>query len=183
MIMKKTDLILHPVRLQILSTLSGEQLSTKEVSDRLYNIPSSTIYRHMKVLLENDLIKIVDTRSVKGTLENVYTISQPAHLDEKDMENISKEQHFQYFLQYILSLMDGFQRYLNQPGGIDMGKDFVGYSETYFYVNQEEMMEFGKNFQKAVKPFATNRSGNNRRLHKFAMITHPILEDNNHDNN
>ena len=180
--MKKTDLILHPVRLQILSTLSGQQLSTKEIADILHSIPASTIYRHMKVLLDNDLIKIVDSRSVKGTIENIYTITQPAHLNAEDMKHVSRDQHFQYFLQYILSLMDGFHRYLNHPGEIDMAKDFVGYSETYFYINEEEMLEFGKRLQTAFEPLAKNGPGNGRRLHKFATITHPILEDTNHDN-
>ena len=180
--MKKTDLILHPVRLQILSTLSGKQLSTKEIADILHSIPASTIYRHMKVLLNNKLIKIVDTRSIKGTLENIYTITQPAFLSAEDMKNVSRDQHFQYFLQYILSLMDGFHRYLNNPREIDVAKDFVGYSETYFYINNEEMLEFGKQLQAAFETISKNGPGNGRHLQKFATITHPILEDTNHDN-
>jgi DNA-binding transcriptional ArsR family regulator len=181
--MKKTDLILHPVRLQILSTLSGKQLSIKEIAEVLHNIPASTIYRHMKVLLDNDLVKIVDSRSIKGTIENVYSTTQPLHLSAEDMKHVTRDQHFQYFLQYILSLMDGFHRYLNHPGEIDLAKDFVGYSETYIYINEEEMLEFGKNFQKAIEPFVKNGPGEGRHLHKFAMITHPILEETNHDHN
>ena len=180
--MKKTDLILHPVRLQILSTLSGQKLSIKEIADILHSIPVSTIYRHMKVLLDNELIEIVDTRSVKGTIENIYANTQPLYLSAEDMKHVSKDQHFQYFLQYILSLMDSFHRYLKHPGELDLAKDFVGYSETYFYVNEEEMMAFGKSLQNATEPFATNGPGDGRRLHKFAIITHPILEESNHDN-
>ncbi|MBI9051114.1 MAG: helix-turn-helix domain-containing protein [Anaerolineaceae bacterium] len=179
--MKKTDLILHPIRLQILSILAGHQYSTKEIAHKLHNIPVSTIYRQMRVLADNDLIEVVDSRSVKGTLENIYSVTQPPHLSEEDMKHVNKDQHFQYFLQYILSILDGFQRYLDQPEEINLAKDFVGYNETYFYVNHEEMLAFGKAFGEIVKPLAENKPGNEHRLHKFAFITHPVSKESNND--
>lgn len=179
--MKKTDLILHPIRLQILSTLSGAHLSTQEIAERLYNIPISTIYRHMRVLSDANLIKVAETRLVKGTEEKIYQLVSPAHLGPQDMTNISKEQHTQYFLSYILSLLDDFSRYIEQNPKPDLVKDFVGYNDLYLYVNEEELKQLGSALQQALAPFAQNEPVHGRHLHKLSIITHPETKEISHD--
>jgi DNA-binding transcriptional ArsR family regulator len=173
--MKKSDLILHPVRLQILSTLSGMEFSTQEIAQRLYNIPISTLYRQMRILLDHEIIQVADTRIIKGTLEKIYTLRQVPHLDEHDFQNLSADQHSQYFLQYCLSIMDGFFRYLNHSGKIDFKADYTGFSEIAINASNQELDEFGETLQKAILKLSNNTSEEGRRTHKIAIITYPVI--------
>jgi len=175
--MKKVDLILHPIRLQILSTLSGRNLSTQEIAEKLYTIPISTLYRQMRVLLKGNLIQVVETRLIKGTQEKVFSLSTTIHLDENEMRASSKEQQLYYFLNFILSTLDGFSRYINQPGERDIAADFVGYTVQYFHANKQELIEFGDGLNKIMTPLAQNAPGEGRHYHKMAIITHPETKE------
>ena len=179
--MKKSDLILHPVRLQILSALSGTALSTQEIADRLSSIPVSTLYRQIRVLLKHDMIHVVETRSVKGTMEKIYSLQQSPNLGVDDMKNLSPDQHMQYFLQYILTVLDGFSRYVHQPGERDFGADFTGYTEAIFYASPDELLAFGKKLNEAIYALTQNEPAPNRHQHKLSIITHPIFKENSHE--
>jgi hypothetical protein len=135
----------------------------------------------MRILLDNDLIQVVETRQIKGTEEKIYQLSISPQLDETDMQNVSKEQHVQYFLAYILSVLNGFSRYIHQPGERDMLADFVGYSDLYLYMNQEELRSFGSALKDLVHPYTENPAGDGRHLHKVSIITHPETMENPHD--
>ncbi len=175
--MKKVDLILHPVRLQILSTLSGRNLSTQEIAEKLYTIPISTLYRQMRVLLNANLIQVGETRLIKGTQEKVFRLSTSLHLDENEMKPSSNEQQLQYFLNFILSTLAGFSRYLNQPGEKNIAADFVGYTEQYFHANNQELTEFGNKLNNLLTPLIQNDPGQGRHYHKIAIITHPETKE------
>ncbi|MCA9994758.1 MAG: helix-turn-helix domain-containing protein, partial [Anaerolineales bacterium] len=55
-VLRKIELVIHPVRFQILRALGTDALTTQEISDRLPDTPKSSIYRHLKLLLEHNLI-------------------------------------------------------------------------------------------------------------------------------
>ena len=65
---QKLDLVFHPVRLRLLQVLSNSHLTTQEIADLLPSIPKSSIYRHLKLLLDEGLVRVTDTRPVKGIL-------------------------------------------------------------------------------------------------------------------
>jgi DNA-binding transcriptional ArsR family regulator len=174
--MKKVDLILHPIRLQILSTLSGRNLATQEIAEILHNIPVSTLYRQMRVLLNANLIQVVETHLIKGAQEKVFSLSTSLHLNQTEMQSSSKDQHMDYFLNFILSTLDGFSRYINQPGEREIAADYVGYTEQYFHVNKQELIEFGNSLNKLLLPLTQNEPGEGRHYHKIAFITHPEAE-------
>ena len=64
--MKKADLIIHPVRLRIMQALTNQTLTTQEITDELGDVPKSSVYRHLKMLLDGGLIAVAETNLVKG---------------------------------------------------------------------------------------------------------------------
>ena len=50
---KAVNLILHPVRLRIIQTLVRRERNTQHIADTLPDVPVSSLYRHIRMLLIN----------------------------------------------------------------------------------------------------------------------------------
>ena len=175
----KIDLVLHPVRLRILQALTAESLTTQQISERLKDVPTSSIYRHLKLLLANELVIVSETRPVRGLEEKFYRSTQLAQLGANDLAGLTAVDHIRYFTTYTLTLLQGFSSYVEQAeiqeGVLDFIADRVGYTEVAFWATPEELDEAIQAMNQALLPLLQNSAGNGRRQHKLATISHPIL--------
>lgn len=174
-LMERIDLILHPVRFRILETLVGETLTTQEMAERLPRVPKSSIYRHLRTLLDGGMIAIDGTRPVRGVVEKAYRLDQSLRLEQADMSGLTAEEHARYFRIYAMTLIQGFTAYTQSAGNSppDMLADRAGYTETFVFATTEELDRFGAALNEALRPLLANRPAAERRRHKIAFITHP----------
>ena len=111
---KKADLILHPIRIQILIALSGNQMTSQQLADVLRDIPQATLYRHINRLAEAGIIEVVEERPSRGTIEKVYSVdTRSSVVTAEEVSNTSKEDHMRYFIAFIATLLDDFSRYIH----------------------------------------------------------------------
>jgi DNA-binding transcriptional ArsR family regulator len=171
----KADLVIHPVRLQILQALAEKPRTTQEIAEVLPTVSQPSLYRHLKMLLEGGMVVVVETRQVRGIQEKRYQLAQAPHLSMDDISSISKEQHLHYFNAYVASLLKGFADYLeSSPEKPELLADQTGYTETAFYATSEEMDVFLQKLLEAIKVVATNPPAPGRRRRKLAIISHPF---------
>ena len=177
MSLTKVDLIMHPVRFRILQTLAGANLTTQEIDDRLPDVPKSSIYRHLKLLLAGEMIAIAEKRLVNGIQEKVYRLAQRPYLSADDMTGLTPDDHMRTFTTYVMTLLQGFAHYLDTAGEMpDLLTDRVGYTEVAFWANEAEMDAFQAALNQAILPLLQNDGEENgRRRHKVALVTHPIM--------
>jgi len=158
-------------------TLGNEQLTTQEISDKLPDVPKSSIYRHLKLLLEGDLVAIADSRLVNGIQEKVYKLIHPPALDPGDIAQLSAEDHVRYFSTYALMLIQDFAGYVTEAetaqGNIDMLSDRSGYREVAFYATPLELDVAIGAINQALLPLIQQEAGNGRRRYKLATVLHP----------
>ncbi len=178
MTLKKVDLVIHPVRLRILQTLTQsahtQGATTQQIAGALPDTPKSSIYRHLKLLLDGEMIEVAETRLVHGIQEKIYRLLQLPRLGAEDMAGLTAEDHLRYFTTYTATLLQGFADYLQASPGLDLAADRTGYTEVTFYANQAELDQFGAALNQALLPFLQNPPGDDRHKHKIAVITHPI---------
>lgn len=172
---KKADLLIHPDRLQIMMALSEKPLTTSEIADRLGNIPKSSIYRHIRALLEGGMIEVAETRPVKGVLEKFYRLAQAPVLSQADLNGLTRADHQRYFVMFLASQLQGFSNYLDARPEADFQNDRVGYSEAGFSVTQQELDQLLLTIRQALLEKANNPPAADRRRHKIAFITYPIF--------
>lgn len=173
----RIDAIMHPARFRILQALMGESLTTQELDDRLPDVPKSSIYRHLRVLLEADLIAVDGTRLVKGIQEKSYRLEQLPRLSQEDMEGLTAADHLRYFTFYAMTLLGSFSDYLNMAGdgaSIDFHADRAGYTEAAFWATNEELDAFGAALNTALLKLLENQPGHGRHKHKIAVMSHPV---------
>ncbi len=174
---QKADLIIHPVRLRILQVLADQQMTTSQIAHHLPDVPKSSIYRHLKKLLDGGLVAVQDVNLVKGTPEKIYQAATPPVLSADDIKNFSKEDHLRYFSAYTATLIQSFKRYIHSVENPDFVADRTGYSELRFYASTEELDAFFIHFQQELIKLINNPPQKGRRLRKLAIINHPEIEE------
>ncbi len=173
---RKIELFLHPIRLRILQTLVAEQLTTQEIADRLPDVPKSSIYRHLKTLLDAGMVGVADTRPVKGVEEKVYRLAQAPYIDAQEAARLTADDYMRYFTTFMVTLLHDFSNYVTPTAHPDLQADTAGFTEAVFYATDEEFKQAILALNKAIVPLVYNGPGDGRRKRKLATITHPVLD-------
>jgi DNA-binding transcriptional ArsR family regulator len=177
MAISRADLILHPVRMRLLVTLARRQLTARQLSESLPDIPQATLYHHLGILTRAGLLRIVSERRVRGAVERLYALADDtAFLSPADLANVSLEDHLRYFTIFVTSLIGDFAHYLQQNQPSDLAADGVGYRETPFYLSDEEYARASAAVSQALQPFMGNEPTAQRRRRLFTIIVFPDAE-------
>lgn len=173
----KVDLILHPIRLRILTAVHGGQLTAQQLAKMLPDVPQATLYRQINTLVEGELLSIVEERPVRGTVERVYALSTPdaLHLTEADMQNATPAEHIQYFSTFLATVMADFTRYAQAQPKLDLAQDGVGYHTLAVYLSDEEMQAFGARLHELLQHYQAPTEARKRRLFSFVIM--PSTQD------
>lgn len=173
----RTDLILHPVRIRLLAQLARRQLTARQLSELLPDIPQATLYHHLGTLTRAGLLRVVSERQVRGTVEKLYAIADDnAALGPADLAHATRDDHLRYFTVFVAMLLGDFARYLRQDAPIDLFADGAGYRETPFYLSDDEFAQAAAAVTQALLPFLKNQPAPHRRRRLFALITFPAAE-------
>lgn len=172
----KADLILHPVRLQIMMALAEKALTTSEIAECLPGTPKSSIYRHMRALLEGGMVDVAEIRPVKGVVEKFFRLAQAPFLSQADLKGFTREDHLRYFAMFLANQFQGFSNYLDIHSDPDLQSDRVGYSEATFSVTPDELDRILVAIRQALEEGVSHPPGEERHRHQIAFITYPIFE-------
>src|SRR5687768_15745956 len=93
------DLLLHPIRLRVLQALAGgRRLSPGELAVELDDVPTASLYRHIKTLADAGVLAVVEERPARGTPQRVYTLVEGAgSISPTDLAQATTEDHLRYF--------------------------------------------------------------------------------------
>ena len=83
--MEIAEVVMNPVRQRIFQYfLLHETGTVKEVKNALPDVPSASLYRHMKILADSSILTVVGENRIRGTVESskirrITLISAPAN--------------------------------------------------------------------------------------------------------
>jgi hypothetical protein len=114
----RADLVLHPVRVNIVREFSGgQQLTAQEVAAALPEVPAATLYRHISLLMEGGVLSVVGMRRARGAPERVLElVSKAVHFTADDFRKFTRQEMRRYFVAFMASLIDAGERYIGSRG-------------------------------------------------------------------
>ena len=170
------ELILHPVRYQILQSLYESKKTTQEVSEDMPSTPKSSIYRHLKILLDAGLVQVIETRQVNGIQEKVYRAGEIPRVKNEDMQEHSAEDYKRMAGAYFSAILKGFTEYLDRTPQPDLLRDRVGFTDIRFYASEEELENFKKQLDAILQPLSENLPDKNKKRQLVSLITYPLRQ-------
>lgn len=173
----RADLILHPVRLRLVAALARRELTARQLSELLPDVPQATLYHHLGILTRADLLRVVSERQVRGAVEKRYALAEDnITLSPAELANASRDDHLRYFTIFVTTLLSDFARYLRQDAPVDYYADGVAYQEVPFYLSDDELAQAGAAMNRAILPFLENQPAPHRRRRLFAVAIFPDNE-------
>jgi DNA-binding transcriptional ArsR family regulator len=171
------DLLLHPVRLRIVHTMSGGQTrTTSDLCARLPDVPKTTVYRHVGLLAEAGLLEVAGEQRVHGAVERRYRLNRARAMISPDAAaSMSLEDHRHGFAAAMAALLADFNAYLDREHA-DPTADSVSYRQIPVWLNQDELAELISEIRSAIETRMNNEPTPDRSPHLLSPILFPIEE-------
>ena len=134
--MNKTEVLIHPVRLSILQYLYiHKKATTSEIISSLPAVSKASIYNHIRLLEQNQIIEVVQENRIRGTIEKIYSLKK-----------VAKNNDFNAILTFLLSLLSDFQKYYEKEP--DPTKDMLFAGRDYLLLTDAEYQQFIQEHEK-----------------------------------
>lgn len=172
----KIDLILHPVRMRILMAVAGKPMTAGQLAAVLSDVAQATLYRHIRLLAEADVLRVVEERPMRGTVEKVYALNQGgAFLSGAEANSMTREDLLRTFTMFAASLIGDFERYLEQEN-INPAQE-MSFHKFPLYMSDEELQTISKTLNQTILPLLNNPPGGGRKRRIIASILIPDADE------
>jgi len=142
----KTEIIMHPVRMKICQALMRNKehgLTPLEMIKLIKDVPQATLYRHIQIMVDSDIIRVIKEKKVKSVSEKYYVLNvEEARLDEDEWKEATIEEKLNYISSYQLLLMTQYQNYLNNLEEQNSQEDRATFSVVELKINDEHFLQF-----------------------------------------
>lgn len=73
------EVVMNPVRQRIFQYfLLHETGTVKDIKKALPDVPSASLYRHVKILADSSILVVVGENRIRGTVESIYRLNKSA---------------------------------------------------------------------------------------------------------
>lgn len=167
-------MLLHPVRLRIVQALLGEgELTTRQLHERLEDIPIATLYRHVAHLDRHELIEVADEQRIRGASEKTYRLAAGfANPSPEELNSLSDEELLSAFTVFTSGLIRDFGDYL-RSGETDLYADRVSFAQATFWATDAEVDAFGRALMAALDDLLANDATSQRRRRTLSTVLVP----------
>ena len=132
--MEMAEVVMNPVRQRIFQYLLVHETGTvKEIRTALPDVPSASLYRHMKLLTENSILMVVGENRIRGTVESIYSLNKSA-LEINDADGAAVQTA-------LLGICAAFAKYFSGESP-DPKKDMLLMTTCTLTLKDEEFMDF-----------------------------------------
>lgn len=174
----KASLFFHPVRIRIVTELTGGPLTSKDLANALSDVAQATLYRHINTLLEGEIITIVEENQIRGTVERVYALRENdvLRLSPEDLEDMTRADYEQAFAIFMTSFMGDANRYLDSKEGQKFNPvaEGIGLNKCQVYLSDEERKALEKPICDLIEKLSKNEPAPGRKRHTFGLLLFPI---------
>lgn len=175
MTISKVELLLHPVRMQIVTNMAMQRMTARDLS-KILDIPQTTLYRHINILVEGEVLKIVEENQIRGTVERVYQVATAPSLNADDLRGMRKDEYEQLFLLFISTLVSDVQHYLatkTDEGDIQVLDDGVELNKVKLFLSDEEYTKMNTAISKLMIKAIENGPSAERTSRMFSYMFIP----------
>ena len=128
------EIVMNPVRQRIFQYfLLHETGTVKELRKALPDVPSASLYRHVKILTDSSILMVVGENRIRGTVESIYQLNKDALTIEDESGNAVQMS--------LLSIGASFARYFS-GGSADPRKDMLLFTNCTLVLTDEEFSRF-----------------------------------------
>lgn len=164
--MEIAEIVMNPVRQRIIQYfLIHETGTVKEVRKALPDIPSASLYRHMKILTDNSMITVVGENRIRGTVESIYQLNK-SFMEMDDAEGATVQMA-------LLNICESFAKYFSGEH-VDPRKDMLMMSTCTLTLTDEKFMDFLTEINQIAMKYMNTEVCEGSKTRQITVISAPI---------
>ena len=159
------EIVMNPVRQRIFQYLLVHETGTvKEIRKALPDVPSASLYRHMKILTENAILTVVGENRIRGTVERIYSLNKSAlEIDDADGAAVQTA---------LLGTCASFAKYFS-GGSPYPKKDLLLMTTCTLTLNDEEFTDFLSEINQVAVKYMDIPIKEDRKARQITLISAP----------
>ena len=166
--MELAEIVMNPVRQRIFQYfLLYETGTVKELRKALPDIPSASLYRHIKILADSSILTVVGENRIRGTVESVYQLNQDAMATEDESGTAVQMS--------LLSICAAFAKYFS-TGKADPQKDMLLLTNCTLLLTDEEFSEYLSEIKQITVKYMKEESSESSKMRRITLISAPTNE-------
>ncbi len=166
--MEMAEIVMNPVRQRIFQYfLLHETGTVKELRKALPDIPSASLYRHVKILTDHSILVVVGENRIRGTVESIYQLNKSAMEVEDESGNAVQMS--------LLSICASFARYFSR-GNADPKKDMLLFTNCTLVLTDEEFSGFLSEINEIALKYMKVEASEKSKTRQITLISAPADE-------
>lgn len=166
------DVMLNSTRMRVVQALaSRESMTVNEIYEVINDVPRTTLYRHINILIEVNILTIVAERKIRGSLERTLAL---------DINELSKIQYLENIPQqafsFLMRIYSKFEKYFCRDTSVP-SKNKIFFNNTVMMMNDDEFDKFLLELQGLFAKYHYEVAGG-RKPRDLSIISAPPMEDN-----
>ena len=143
-----------------------KEATSAEIGEELPDIPRASLYRHIKVLLDAEIITVVKEEFKRGSMEKTYAIAPQRPYDD------TNEEYNSLIQSALMGLQGEFYRYFNGENP-DPQRDLLTVGSASLMMSDDEMLEFIKSYGELIQKYMSNKATEGRKVRKVTFVISP----------
>lgn len=166
--MEIAELVMNPVRQRIFQYfLLHETGTVKALKQALPDVPSASLYRHIKILADHAILMVVSENRIRGTVESVYQLNKAALTTEDESGNAVQMS--------LLGICASFARYFAK-GDAEPEKDMLLLTNCTLLLTDEEFSGFLSEINKIALRYMKAEVTEHSKTRQITLISSPVDE-------
>lgn len=163
--MEIAEIVMNPVRQRIFQYFLLHGTGTvKELKKALPDIPSASLYRHIKILSDSSILTVVGENRIRGTVESVYKLNKDALAIEDETGNAVQMS--------LLSICASFARYFS-GGKADPKKDMLLLTNCTLMLTDEQFSGFLSEINEVALKYMKAEASADSKMRQITLISAP----------
>lgn len=175
------EVLLNPIRMRIIQLFADgtrEKMTAAEICEVLNDIPRTTLYRHINVLIDANVLNIVSERKVRGSLERTLAINVA---EFQKLQGTQVENAPQLTLSFLMTVYAKFEKYYRKHNGKPQEGDILFFVSSIMMLTDEEFKNYLTEIGEVDKKYTFEDASGGRRPRDITFIVAPPDDDVKHE--
>lgn len=166
--MEIAEVVMNPVRQRIFQYfLLHETGTVKDIKKALPDVPSASLYRHVKILADSSILMIVGENRIRGTVESIYRMNKSA-LSAGDESGEAVQMS-------LMSVCAAFAKYFS-GGNADPERDMLLFTNCTLLLTDREFSDFLSEINEVALRYMKVEAKDGSKTRQITLISAPTNE-------
>ncbi|RSK26086.1 hypothetical protein EJF36_03905 [Bacillus sp. HMF5848] len=166
------EILLNPVRMRIIQEMATQQtMTTNELCERISDVPRTTMYRHVNILIDNNILSVMSEKKIRGSLERTLALNISEISKHNTIENAT-----QNAFGFLMSQYAKFHKYFNDQNP-NPAKDKIFLNNTVLMMSDGEFDQFTEELRQLISKYYNYESTEGRKARDISIISAPVEKD------